>query len=293
MQLYEAERKTRTNERADRTTTYTMEKQASQQPAPRRCIRPVRQTDREHASRLMKHFCAVLMVFATATPMAAALGEPTDETTIITNWKNTARQTAVGSKLVDILQSTSSVLKTTPNHKQARYLRGYLYGIIGCTSSAIADLSKAIDLDRSFAPAYTERGICYMDMKDYEHARADLERAIALNPNSGDARLAHGKLMLELDKPSLAAGDFRACQMTAVKFTPALPGELPGNYYNAPEYYLGVCDESMGRLDAALKHFKSATKTPKMGGAGYIKRYSDQPLDAASRVSMMEATAQY
>ncbi len=231
--------------------------------------------------------CSLLLVVPAISSSAAI---ESDENSTLANWKNTAKQTAVGSQLLEILQSTSVVIRTEPRHKQARYLRGYLYGIIGCTASAVTDLTRAIELDPTFAAAYTERGICFMDTKNYDKARADLDRAIALNPCSADARFAHGKLMLELDKPSIAAADFRACQTSTLRFTPALPGELPANYYNAPEYYLGVCDEAMGRTDAALKHYKAAVKTPRLGGSGYIKRYSDQPLDAAARVSMLELT---
>jgi tetratricopeptide (TPR) repeat protein len=167
-------------------------------------------------------------------------------------------------------------------------MRGYLYGIIGCTGYAIADLSKAIQDDPSYAAAYSERGICYMDLKMYDRAKYDLEKAMSLNPYSADARFAHGKLMLEMDRPQTAESDFRACQNGACKFNPVLPGELPSNYYNGVDYYLGVSCEAQGKLDSALKYFKTAAKAKSMGGSGYIKRYSDQPLDAAFRVSKLE-----
>ncbi len=230
----------------------------------------------------------LLLIQFAAPTFVCARTEETGEAATLTAWKNTAYQTAVGSELVKILDTTNSILKTNPKHRHALYLRGYLYGIIGCTGSAIADLSRAIEIDPSYAPAYTERGICYMDLKNYQQARQDLERAIALDPSSGDARFAHGKLMLELDKPSAAEGDFRACQSSQLKFTPALPGELPANYYNGPNYYLGVCEEALGRTDSALRLYKSSIKSGRLGGSGYIKRFSDQPLDASTRVSRLE-----
>lgn len=167
-------------------------------------------------------------------------------------------------------------------------MRGYLYGIIGCTGYAIGDLSAAIRVDPSYGKAYTERGICYMDLKMYQQAKADLDRAISLCPDSADARFAHGKLMLEMERPHSAETDFRACQNSACKFQPALPGELPANYFNGPDYYLGVCCEAEGKTDAALRYYKAAAKSKPLGGSGYIKRYSDQPLDAAFRVSRLE-----
>lgn len=231
-------------------------------------------------------FLCLGCMFANLSAYAATM--ESDEPSVLANWKATASKTAVGNQLQQLLASTTTIIRSDTRNKQALYLRGYLYGVIGCTGYAIADLTRAIEMDPSFAAAYTERGICYMDLKNYERAKYDLDVAIRLAPCSGDARLAHGKLMLELDKPSIAANDFRACQLSTVRFVPALPGELPSNYYNAPEYYLGVCDESTGHMDSALKHYKAAVRTPRLGGAGYIKRYSDQPLDVAARISMLE-----
>ena len=210
------------------------------------------------------------------------------ETSTLADWKATAQKTAVGNQLIGILNSTSSVLAYSPRHKQSLYMRGYLYGTIGCTNLAINDLSKAIALDPNYAAAYTERGICYMDQRNYDKAKVDLDRAVQLNPRSGDARFARGKVLLELNRASSALSDLSACQ--ALTFTPALPGELPANYYGAPEYYLGACYEAMERPDTALRYYKASIKTPRLGGSGYIHRYSDQPLDAKYRVALYEGS---
>ncbi len=234
-----------------------------------------------------------LLIFAIFFTLSSAQSGQTqginaNELSILNAWMKTASKTAVGNDLLNVLSGANKSLQSNSKNTRALYLRGYLYGIIGCTRSAITDLSKAIEVDPGNAQAFTERGICYMDLKAYDRAKSDLERAMMLNPYSGDARFAHGKLMLELDRPAAAESDFRACQSSVLKFTPALPGELPANYYNGPDYYLGVCSEAEGKLDSALKHYKSASKTRHMGGIGYIKRYSDQPLDTAARVSRLE-----
>lgn len=208
------------------------------------------------------------------------------EASTFSQWKESAKKTAVGNQLLNLLSSTTAVLNYSPKHKQSLYLRGYLYGTIGCTDSAIADLSKAINADPNFAAAYTERGICYMDLKNYTQAKADLDRAVMLNPRSGDARFARGKLLLEMNRASSALSDLNACQ--ALTFTPALPGELAANYYGAPEYYLGACYEALERPDFALRYYKASMRTPRLGGSGYIHRYSDQPLDAKHRVALFE-----
>lgn len=226
---------------------------------------------------------------ALAANTSNANAETSSELSTLNAWMENAGKTAVGNDLLKVLNTSTVLLKQNPQNKKASYMRGYLYGIIGCTSYAIADLSKAIADDPSYAAAYTERGICYMDLKMYDRAKSDLERAIALNPYSADARFAHGKLMLELERPQSAENDFRACQNSSCKFTPALPGELPSSYYNGVDYYLGVSCEAQGKLDAALRYYKSAAKAKTMGGSGYIKRYSDQPLDASFKVTKLEA----
>jgi|688.fasta_scaffold204501_2 tetratricopeptide (TPR) repeat protein len=231
-------------------------------------------------------FLSVQSTFSANT--SSSTGETPSELSVLNTWMENAGKTAVGNDLLKVLNTSTILLKQNPKNAKASFMRGYLYGIIGCTGYAIADLSKAIQDDPSYAAAYSERGICYMDLKMYDRAKYDLEKAMSLNPYSADARFAHGKLMLEMDRPQTAESDFRACQNGACKFNPVLPGELPSNYYNGVDYYLGVSCEAQGKLDSALKYFKTAAKAKSMGGSGYIKRYSDQPLDAAFRVSKLE-----
>ena len=235
-------------------------------------------------------WCSAI-IFVLSTFMASGAQETKTETTVLSEWKQNASQTAVGNQLLKILNSSNAILASAPKHKQSLYMRGYLFGVIGCTGSAIQDLSKAIAADPSYAAAYTERAICYMDLKEYDKAKVDLDRAIQLNPRSGDARFARGKLLLEMNRASSAVSDLSACQ--TLSFAPALPGELPANFYGAPEYYLGACYEAMDRHESALKYYKSSIKTPRLGGSGYIHRYSDQPLDAKYRVALYEGNSSH
>lgn len=204
-------------------------------------------------------------------------------------WRSNAHKNPMGSRLVELLNAANSAIKANPYDKDQFYIRGYIYGTIGCTSWAIADLSRAIEIDPCYAAAYTERAICYLDLKSYQLAVLDLDRAIYLNPRSGDARYARGRTHLELHKPSAALTDLSNCE--TMPFKPALPGELPGNFYDAPLYYLGVCNEQLGRSDAALRCFKASLRTAeRYGGSGYIHRYADQPIDAATRITSYERT---
>ena len=47
---------------------------------------------------------------------------------------------------------------------------------------AIAEFSRAIEINPKYANAYMRRGICYHDTKKYDLAVADYDKAIIINP---------------------------------------------------------------------------------------------------------------
>ena len=57
----------------------------------------------------------------------------------------------------------------------------------GDNYGAIADYTKAIELDPDYANAYYNRAILKRDLKDYYGAIADYTKAIELNPDYVDA----------------------------------------------------------------------------------------------------------
>src|SRR5262249_48884640 len=62
--------------------------------------------------------------------------------------------------------------------------RGIVYTSMGQPDKAIADFSKAIELDPKGAAAWTKRGIAYEDLGQHEKALADLSKVCELIPNS-------------------------------------------------------------------------------------------------------------
>ena len=79
----------------------------------------------------------------------------------------------IGGKVAD-----KSVLATHYNN------RGRAYGSLGKNDKAIADFTKAIELDPKLARAYLYRGIVYKMTSKYDNALADLNKAASLNPKS-------------------------------------------------------------------------------------------------------------
>lgn len=214
--------------------------------------------------------------------------DPLDVPTI-DRWKTSVRGTIAGEQLISLYDSTSGALQTNAVDLAALYKRGYLLGTIGATRSAIADLSKAIMAEPNNPAYHLERGICLMDAEDYGRALQDLNAACRLHPRSGDAHLARGRLLLFLGNTQMALADLLKCQGENMEFVTVLPGELPANYFKAPDYFLAACYEAMGRPDDAIKHFNVAATAGVAPQNMYIHRFADQPLDTAERLRKLES----
>ena len=208
----------------------------------------------------------------------------------LSHWKETAPNTVLGSLLLQLLSECDRKLSLNSSDQNARFKRGYLYGVIGCTNAALADLTKTIEIAPSQSGAFTERGLCYLDQKQYDHALFDLNRAVQLQPHSGNALMARARLWLAMGKPLLAISDLRYCQSSEVKFTAVLPGELSANQYDAISYYLGASYEALDRPEQAITYYKECLKTSQTGTVGYLHRYADQPIDTKWRIANLQHT---
>jgi tetratricopeptide (TPR) repeat protein len=71
--------------------------------------------------------------------------------------------------------------------------RGSAYYAEGKIDDAIADYSKAIELDPLPDVTYRNRGNAYNEKKDYDRAIADFDKAITLNPKSAVAYYSRGR----------------------------------------------------------------------------------------------------
>ncbi|BBM88035.1 tetratricopeptide repeat protein [Candidatus Uabimicrobium amorphum] len=65
--------------------------------------------------------------------------------------------------------------------------RGVCHYNKGDYDTAIADFTKAIEVQGDFANAYDNRGACYHKQELYEQAIADCNKALQLNPNYANA----------------------------------------------------------------------------------------------------------
>ena len=115
---------------------------------------------------------------------------------------------------------TPTHLNPDPNNATAYLGRGTAHLKAFNFDSAIADFTRAIELEPNDASAYTNRGSAHYEKGEFAHAIADLNKALEINPKSalaycnlgwtyeamGDERkaIAHYRKALEID-PSLEA----------------------------------------------------------------------------------------
>lgn len=111
---------------------------------------------------------------------------------------------------IDELEGVEKTIRENPNNAGA-----YLHrGLIRSHSQedfegAIADFSRAIELDPDRAETYNYRGTSYFWLKEFQKALADYNRAIELDPNLTLAYYNRGYVRIELNDKAGAIEDFR------------------------------------------------------------------------------------
>jgi tetratricopeptide (TPR) repeat protein len=67
---------------------------------------------------------------------------------------------------------------------EEHYNKGCEYGLQGCFDDAIAQFSKAIELDPQFASAYAYRALAYTGLGNKQQAERDIHKAVELGANA-------------------------------------------------------------------------------------------------------------
>ena len=148
------------------------------------------------------------------------------------------------SRYDEALADFSRAIELDPSNAFLAAERGKTYRAMGRYDEALADFSRAIELDPSNAFLAAERGMTYREMGRYDEALADFSRAIELDP--GNALLAADAV-----RPP---GDSRYDEALA-DFSRAIELD-PSNAFLAAER--GQTYRAMGRYDEALVNFSRA-----------------------------------
>jgi len=110
--------------------------------------------------------------------------------------------------------------------------------------AAVAPLQKFIAEKDDFAYAHFQLGYVYTALKNSKEARAEYEKAIALDPKMSEAQLDLGILLLESDPAAAVAPLLKAVDL--------LPTQ------SRPRFLLGAAQERSGDLKSAAQSFESA-----------------------------------
>jgi tetratricopeptide (TPR) repeat protein len=152
--------------------------------------------------------------------------------------------TQQGEYNLAIAESTRAV-ELDPMLALAFIDRGYALTKQGELDLAIADLTNAIELDPTLKSAFHNRGMAYHQQGQLDLAIADLTRAIELQPDFAFAYPDRAQMLLEQGDDSAALADAEK----AIELEPRL----------APGYYArGLVLAQRGRDDRALADYSKA-----------------------------------
>jgi tetratricopeptide (TPR) repeat protein len=191
-------------------------------------------------------------------------------------WENLETPKELENKPVDL---TKIDIGPKPDNAEGFLNRAGARGFNGDMNGAIADLSRAIDLDPKSEPAVYRRGAFKLQKGDYDGAIADLTRAIELSPNTADYYSDRGLAKLRKRDNDGAIVDFtRAIELDAKNAIAyrnrALAKNIKGDADGAIADYnraieldptnagafnsRGMIKKSKGDLEGAITDFTSA-----------------------------------
>jgi len=118
----------------------------------------------------------------------------------------------------DLNKAIDKAIQLIPNDESLYKLymeRGISFYGSGKYARAIEDCTTVIQLNPNYSLAYTWRGICNLNLKNYSSDTIiDLDTAIRLDPNSSLAYTGRGRFYEELSQYKMALHDYMiACQL--------------------------------------------------------------------------------
>ena len=102
----------------------------------------------------------------------------------------------------------TQVIELDPNNAVALYNRGNAKFDLRSYESALSDYNRAIELDPDYAQAFCNRGVAKAVLHRYESAISDFNRFIELNPNNAIVFYYRGEAKAELHLYESAISDY-------------------------------------------------------------------------------------
>jgi tetratricopeptide (TPR) repeat protein/predicted Ser/Thr protein kinase len=144
------------------------------------------------------------------------------------------------------VNDTSEAIRIRPGFYEAYYWRAVKRQRLNDPDGALRDLTKSLELNPRFAPAYNQRGVMRSG-RDPAGAYSDYCMAIESNPNFSFAYMNRGLLRLN-------RGDYKGAIEDQTRVIDMMPSSLPA-YNNR-----GVALARSGNVDAAIEDWLTAIR---------------------------------
>lgn len=153
----------------------------------------------------------------------------------------------------------SKAIEVNPKVANAYYNRGNAYRDLGNNQTAIADFSKAIEINPKHTDAYNNRGNALFDSGNKQGAIADYNKAIEIDPRYTKAYFNRGNARNDLGDKQAAIADYNKAL------------EIDPGYVNA-YYRRGNVRHSLGDNQTAIADYNKAIQIDPKHANSYNNR---------------------
>lgn len=170
---------------------------------------------------------------------------------------------------VNVLNKGERLARAPRDRYQLHRTRGSAYYNLKDFNNATADLLKAVSIQRGNASDVLQIGIAYYQLRNFAEADKYLKQALALDPNSSEAKRYLSQLSYVEALDAMAAKNYKQAAAVLSEYLQKNPQDSDA-WFN-----LGLTHLFSDNLKASEQAFLTATKmTPANGGAygrlGYI-----------------------
>lgn len=160
----------------------------------------------------------------------------------------------------DAIDAFTKAIELNPTYADAYSMRAWTYGLHGEDRLAILDYNRAIELNPN-ANDYAGRGCSYRDIGDNQRAINDFSKSIELDSNRATTYLARGRVFSEINEYKEAINDYDKAIYLGL--------ESPVIYYDRADAYEKLGDSFHAiinyKIAAQLGHEPSKIKLMKLG----------------------------
>ncbi len=221
---------------------------------------------------LAENDIATAMALATETIQDPRFDQITNEMIRAQIFLSRGTLYAIQNSLDEAIADFSKAIDLDPNNATPYNNRGSAYNNQNKLNEAIADFSKAIELDPKYAMPYHNRGAVYFKQKKLDQAIADLSKAIELDPKYAKAYHNRGTTYATQNNLDEAIADFSK----AIELDPnnVMPYNNRGSAY-----------DNQNKLNEAIADFSKAIDLDPKYAKAYHNRgtiyFNQKKLDQA------------